>query len=65
MKDEHFQQLVESLKEALAIERGEIPPARVVRYERRADGSLERTEVDPAEYQRERISHREDGSGAA
>ena len=45
---------VESVRQGLAIERGEIPPARVTEVWRTKSGWVRRREIDPAAYQRER-----------
>ncbi len=59
MEPDLFAQLEASLREAVAIERGEIPAARIVRLTRLPDGTIERVEIDPEEYRREILRSRD------
>jgi putative transcriptional regulator len=54
MKKERFEELIEALRHAKAVRRGEAAPARVWQVTPGKDGQLQRRQLDPVEYQRER-----------
>ena len=43
------------LAEVAAVESGKVPPGRVWRVTKRADGTYQREQLDPHEYRRERV----------
>lgn len=50
------EELIESVREAGAVQRGEIPPARVWRLTKQADGSIKREQVSAAEHQQKQAA---------
>jgi hypothetical protein len=56
MNKERFEELSEALRQAKAVRRGEAVPSRVWSVTRGSNGLLRRRQLDPKEYQRERLA---------